>query len=446
MSDADTIVAIATAPGRGGVGVVRVSGPAVPVMAGILTGKQLPPRQATLATFFDEHGGPLDQGIALRFSAPASFTGQDVLELHGHGGHAVLGLLVKRCLMLGARLAEPGEFTRRAFLNEKLDLAQAESVADLIEAASEEGARSAARSLVGEFSSRVETLVQELIGLRTHVEACVDFPEEEIDTAELAAIKNKGESLSAALAALQQAASQGAVLREGLTVVLIGRPNVGKSSLLNRLAGEDLAIVTPIPGTTRDQVRATIHLNGVPIHLIDTAGLRETEDEVERLGIERTWQAVSKAGAALLLAEAGESLALPEAALLNRLPPSLPLAWVHNKIDLHGWQAGERQQDGQASFRISALTGEGLEPLRDWLLQTAGWKPQGESVFMARARHLAALEEAARHLTAAGSEISQFELMAEELRLAQRALGRITGEFGADDLLGEIFSRFCIGK
>jgi len=415
-------------------------------MARALTGKELTPRQATLATIVGDQGEPLDQGLALRFSAPSSFTGQDVLELHGHGGQAVLGLLVKRCLGLGARLAEPGEFTRRAFLNDKLDLAQAESVADLIEAASEEGARSAARSLVGEFSSRVEALVQGLIGLRTHVEACVDFPEEEIDTAELAAIKMKGESLQATLAALQQAASQGAVLREGLTVVLIGRPNVGKSSLLNQLAGEDLAIVTPIPGTTRDQVRATIHLNGVPIHLIDTAGLRETDDEVEKLGIERTWQAVSRAGAALLLAEAGESLAMPEAALLKQLPPSLPLAWVHNKIDLHGWQAGERQEGDQASFRISALTGEGLEPLRQWLLQTAGWQPQGEGVFMARARHLAALEEAALHLAVAGSKTSQFELMAEELRLAQRALGRITGEFGADDLLGEIFSRFCIGK
>jgi tRNA modification GTPase len=425
---------------------VRLSGPESGAIAEAMTGRHLVPRQATLCTFSAADTSPIDQGLALWFKAPASFTGQDVLELHGHGGAAVLNLLMARCLELGARLADPGEFTRRAFLNNKIDLAQAESVADLIEAASSEGALSAARSLVGEFSTRIHVIVEALVRLRMHVEACIDFPEEEIDAADRLAIEAQRSAIAVQLDRLLAAAGQGAVLRDGLTVVLIGRPNVGKSSLLNRLAGEELAIVTPIPGTTRDQVRATITLRGVPIHLIDTAGLRKTDDEVERLGIERTWRAVEQAGAALLLTEAGEGLGLSEAEILNRLPSSLPMAWVHNKIDLHGWRPEVRQEGSQASFRVSALTGEGLDALRDWLLQTAGWRPPEEGVFMARARHLTAITDAQAHVRAAAERPNQFELMAEELRLAQGALGLITGEFGADDLLGEIFSRFCIGK
>ncbi len=446
MAENDTIVAIATAPGLGGVGVVRISGAMTPELAISLLGRLPEPRSATLATFTDKAGHPIDQGLALYFEAPRSFTGEHVLELHGHGGRAVMGLLLNRCLELGARLAGPGEFTQRAFLNDKLDLAQAESVADLIGAASAEGALSAARSLVGEFSGRIHGIVEALVGVRTHVEACIDFPEEEIETSDLQAIRAQLAALGDAMVSLRAAAGQGAVLRDGLTVALIGRPNVGKSSLLNCMAKEDLAIVTPIPGTTRDLVRAMITLEGVPIHLIDTAGLRETNDEVERLGIERTWRAVEGAGAALLLTEAGEGLGIAEAEIVARLPKRLPMAWVRNKIDVLGWEAGTSEEGGQASFRVSALTGEGVAALEEWLLTVAGWRPDGEGVFMARARHLVALDEAGRALEGAKVPGKPFEIVAEDLRLAQRALGRITGEFGADDLLGEIFGSFCIGK
>jgi tRNA modification GTPase len=446
MSDADTIAAIATAPGRGGVGVIRVSGPAVPDIARGILGRLPDVRRAEVLTFRNVDGAALDKGLALFFSAPASFTGQHVLELHGHGGPVVLGLVLQRCVELGARLAQPGEFTKRAFLNGKLDLAQAESVADLIEASSNEGALSAARSLVGEFSRRIHGLVESLISLRMHVEACVDFPEEEIDPADSAAILAKLEAMRGLVSDLLATARQGAVLREGLTVVLIGRPNVGKSSLLNQLAQQELAIVTPIAGTTRDQVRATVLIQGVPIHLIDTAGLRETDDPVERIGISRTWQAVERAGAAILLTESGEMVGPPEAEILNRLPAALPVAWVYNKIDIHGQQSGARTEGQQASFRLSALTGEGVDALQRWLLLVAGWKPGGEGIFMARARHLAALRQAQEHLDRATALGRQLELFAEELRLSQNALAAITGEFSADDLLGEIFSRFCIGK
>lgn len=446
MAHADTIAAIATAPGRGGVGVVRVSGPLVPAIAEAILGVVPAPRQATLATFRAADGAPLDQGLALHFSAPHSFTGQHVLELQGHGGPAVLALLLQRCCALGARLAEPGEFTQRAFLAGKLDLAQAESVADLIEASSAEGALSAARSLVGEFSREIEALVEGLISVRMHVEACVDFPEEDIDPEDRRVVASRIADLRAALSALLDKAGQGAVLRDGLTVVLIGRPNVGKSSLLNRLAEQDVAIVTPIAGTTRDQVRASILIHGVPIHLIDTAGLRETDDPVERIGIARTWQAVAHAGAILLLTEAGEMVGAAEAAILNRLPAGLPVAWVYNKIDIHGQRAEMKVDGREARFRLSALTGEGVDDLRAWLLKVAGWRPDGEGVFMARARHLAALRDARARLEAVRDEGQALELVAEELRLAQSALSSITGGFTADDLLGEIFSRFCIGK
>ena len=442
----ETIAAIATAPGRGGIGVVRVSGNALTPLAETITGRSISPRAAILATFRDAAGLAIDEGIALYFPAPHSYTGEDVLELQGHGGLAVMQRLLQRCVELGCRLAKPGEFTERAFLNNKLDLAQAESVADLIEATSIEAARSAARSLTGEFSSKVHALTDLTIELRMHVEACIDFPEEEIDPADRAAQQTKLQHLRDLLANLALETKQGVVMRDGLTVVLIGRPNVGKSSLLNKLAGEDIAIVTPIAGTTRDHVRATISLAGVPIHLIDTAGLRETDDEVEKIGIARTWAAIEKAGAALLIAEAGEMVGQREAEILAKLSETLPVAWIYNKIDVHGQPAARFQQDLHASIKLSALTGEGVELVREWLLETAGWQPSGGGVFMARERHLVALRTVDNHLEQAAVPGLPFELFAEELRLAQQALSSITGEFTPDDLLGEIFGKFCIGK
>jgi tRNA modification GTPase len=449
----ETIAAIATAAGRGGIGVVRISGKGLARLAQEILGKTASPREATLATFRDAEGLAIDQGIALFFPQPQSYTGEDVLELQGHGGAAVLQCLLQRCIELGCRLAKPGEFTERAFLNNKMDLAQAEGVADLIEASSAEAAKSAIKSLTGEFSRRVHVLTDGLTELRMHVEACIDFPEEEIDPADRVLQQTKLQHLRGLQANLAREAKQGGVLRDGLTVALIGRPNVGKSSLLNRLAGEEVAIVTPIAGTTRDHVRATILVKGVPIHLIDTAGLRDTDDVVEKVGIERTWMAVEKAGAALLIAEAGEIVGQSEAEILAKLPASLPVAWVYNKIDVHG-QLAERINSDETTndknhhvlIKLSALTGEGVELVRDWLLETAGWQPSGEGVFMARERHLTALKLADGHLNAAAERSAQFELFAEELRLAQLALASITGEFTPDDLLGEIFGKFCIGK
>lgn len=438
------IAAVATAPGRAGIGVVRVSGRGVRDLAASLLGVLPAPRHATLAEFRDARGDLIDQGIALFFPAPHSYTGEDVLELQGHGGPVVMRLLLRRCLELGARVAQPGEFTRRAFLNDRLDLAQAESVADMIEASSEEAARAAARSLAGEFSRRVDAIAAGLLELRMHVEACIDFPEEEIDPDNRRVQAERLSRIASDLAALLANAEQGAILREGLTVALIGPPNVGKSSLLNRLAGEDLAIVTPIAGTTRDTVRATVSLEGVPIHLIDTAGLRDTHDEVERIGIERTWQAARTAGAALFITERGIE-AKEEARLLGELPSSIPVARIVNKIDLDGQDARSERGDRGPVLHLSAKTGEGLEALRRWLLEVAGWKPHGEGLFVARERHLAALRSASERLqTALGSQA--YELVAEELRLAHDALGSITGAIHADDLLGAIFSRFCIGK
>jgi tRNA modification GTPase len=441
----DTIAAIATPPGRGGIGVVRISGPGSHAIAAAIAGSVPVARHAALASFRSAAGELIDQGLLLFFEAPHSYTGEDVAELQGHGGPVVMRELLRRCVELGARLAQPGEFTRRAFLNDRLDLAQAESVADLIDASSTEAARSAARSLAGEFSRRVHALVAGLIELRAHVEACIDFPEEEIDPADRAAQAAKLAALRGSLDTLLDEARQGAVLREGLTVVLVGAPNVGKSSLLNRLAGEDVAIVTPIPGTTRDYVRATISLEGVPVHLIDTAGLREARDEVERLGIERTWRAIEAAGAALLISSPDHPSA-DEESIARRLPASMPTARVENKVDLTGGTAGLASQAEVPLIRVSAKTGAGIEALRQWLLATAGWKPHGEGLFVARERHLVALENARQRLQAATTNPQAFELMAEELRLAQRALSSITGEVTADDLLGEIFSRFCIGK
>jgi len=443
LSAGEPIAAIATPAGRGGIGVVRVSGREVRAIGAALLGALPPARVATLRDFRAARGELIDQGLAIFFPAPHSYTGEDILELQAHGGPMVMRQLLARCVEAGARLAEPGEFTRRAFLNGRMDLAQAESVADLIDAASEEAARSAARSLAGEFSRRVHAIVAAMTDLRMHVEACIDFPEEEIDPADRAALEGKRVALAAALEAILDEARQGAVLRDGLIVVLAGAPNVGKSSLLNRLAGEEVAIVTPIPGTTRDYVRATIAVEGVPIHLIDTAGLRDTDDPVERIGVERAWRAIESAGAALLVESAIDE---GEPVGTQRFPAGVPRARVVNKIDLAPGRAPARVQAGETELRVSAKTGEGIAALRAWLLDAAGWRPHGEGLFMARQRHVDALEEAQAHVGRAAQSSQAFDLMAEELRLGQRALGRITGEVSADDLLGAIFSRFCIGK
>jgi tRNA modification GTPase len=437
----DLIAAIATAPGRGGVGVVRISGADIVPLAAALLGRLPAPRHATFTRFLDHEGGVLDEGIALYFPAPHSFTGEHVLELQGHGGPVILNLLLQRCLELGARLAGPGEFSRRAFLNGKLDLAQAEAVADLIDAASSEAARSAVRSLTGAFSARITELVEALTRLRMLVEATLDFPEEEIDFLRDADAFGRLDAIDASLRAVRAQAKQGVLLREGLTVVLIGQPNVGKSSLLNQLAGFEAAIVTEIAGTTRDTVREAIQIEGVPLHIIDTAGLRDTDDPVEKLGIERTWAAVEKADVALLLVDAAHGVGPGEAAILARLPEAARLT-IHNKIDATA-EAARALGD---EVWLSARTGAGVELLRQKLLESAGWQAAGEGAFTARARHLDALDRAARRLTAARESAGQLELFAEELRLAQSALAEITGEFTADDLLGEIFSKFCIGK
>ncbi|HEX3098760.1 MAG TPA: tRNA uridine-5-carboxymethylaminomethyl(34) synthesis GTPase MnmE [Usitatibacter sp.] len=443
MSAGDSIAAIATPAGRGGIGVVRVSGRGARAIGAAMLGELPPARVATLRDFRAARGELIDRGLVLFFPAPRSYTGEDVLELQAQGGPMVMRQILARCVEAGARLAEPGEFTRRAFLNGRIDLAQAESVADLIDAASEEAARSAARSLAGEFSQRVHAIVGAMTDLRMHVEACIDFPEEEIDPADRAALETKRVALAASLEAVLDDARQGAVLRDGLTVVLAGAPNVGKSSLLNRLAGEEVAIVTAMPGTTRDYVRATIAIEGVPIHLIDTAGLRDTDDPVERIGVERAWQAIERAGAALLVESAVEEGAPIDT---HRFPHGVPRARVVNKIDLAGSARPREARGAETELRVSAKTGEGIAALRAWLLDAAGWRPHGEGLFMARQRHLEALEEAKTHVTRASEACQAFDLMAEELRLGQRALGRITGEVSADELLGAIFSRFCIGK
>lgn len=450
---AETIAAVATPPGRGGVGIVRVSGPEAPRLAVALTGRQLVPRAATFATFGEGDGTPLDQGIALMFEAPSSYTGEHVLELQGHGSPAALRRILARCVELGARLAEPGEFTKRAFLNGKLDLAQAESVADLIDAATTTAARAAARSLTGEFSREVHALVEGVTGLRMFTEATLDFPEEDLEFVQAADARGKVDALAAALARLLARAGTGERLNSGLTVVLIGRPNVGKSSLLNRLVRDEAAIVTPIPGTTRDTVERQIEIGGIPLSVIDTAGLRETMDEVERIGIARTWSAVERADLALLLVdarEAADALDAEDRALLDRLPPALPRIVVHNKADLAQASPHCESREGRTHVWLSALTGEGVELLEREVMRAAGLESGTEDAFIARARHVAALEDARAHLAAAAAQLAQpapaLELFAEELREAQQALGTITGEFTADDLLGVIFSRFCIGK
>ncbi|MGB9428452.1 MAG: tRNA uridine-5-carboxymethylaminomethyl(34) synthesis GTPase MnmE [Gammaproteobacteria bacterium] len=444
----DTIAAIATPTGHGGIGIVRVSGPGVRVIAKALLGQIPPARQATLRTFSDASGTQLDAGLALFFSAPNSFTGEDVLELHGHGGPMVLSLLLKRVCELGARLARPGEFSERAFLNDKLDLAQAEAIADLIDSGSEQAARAAVRSLRGEFSTRVRELVEALIGLRMYVEAAIDFPDEELDflsdgkvAARLDAIRARFESLSAA-------ATQGSLLREGLTMVIAGRPNAGKSSLLNRLAGHDAAIVTEIPGTTRDVLREQINLDGLPLHVIDTAGLRESGDAVEQEGVRRAWDAIRSADRVLLVVDDVQGFCTDDQRILEQFPPKLPVTIIYNKIDLTGRHAENDDRNSPTHVALSARTGEGLELLRTHLKTAAGFHAAGEDTFIARRRHLDAMDRARGHLDEAHMRLQERagELLAEELRLAQLCLNEITGELTSEDLLSRIFTSFCIGK
>ena len=446
MTSRDTIAAIATAPGRAGIGVVRVSGPRLQALAQQLTGHTLRARLATRTPFRDSGGNALDEGLALYFPAPHSYTGEDVLELQGHGGPVVLRMVLQRCMELGARLAGPGEFTHRAFLNGKLDLAQAEGVIDLIEASTTAAARCAMRSLSGEFSSRIQTLTASIIELRALVEAALDFPEEDLDFMERTDAQQRLDAVRERLEAVLDAAKLGSLLREGMHVVIAGQPNVGKSSLLNALAGEELAIVTDVPGTTRDPIRQAIDLSGVPLHVIDTAGLRESVDPIERIGIERAWSAIGQADAVITVIDACSGVSETDRSIFGRLPPAIPCLRVMNKIDLAGTQARIEQAEGETVVWLSAKTGAGLDLLRDALLQVVGWSEKTESVFLARERHLEALCSAGQHLKAATEQGGQWELLAEELRLAHAALSGITGDFTADDLLGEIFSRFCVGK
>ena len=453
------IAAIATAPGRGAVGIVRVSGAAVrDVIAGVCA-RDLKPREATYLPFLAADGSAIDQGLAIHFPGPHSFTGEDVLELQAHGGPVVLQLLLARCLEAGAaaglRVAEPGEFTERAFLNDKIDLAQAEAIADLIDASTEAAARSASRSLSGEFSREVHALRDALIHLRMLVEATLDFPEEEIDFLQKADAQGQLERLRETLARVMQRARQGALLREGIKVVIAGQPNAGKSSLLNALAGAELAIVTPIPGTTRDVVSGAIQIEGVPLHVIDTAGLRESEDHVEQIGIARAWGQIEGADAVLFLhdltraaqADYAAGDAAIAATLAQKLPKNVPVIEVWNKLDLAAPAAG---QAARRAIPLSAKTGEGLDALRRELLEAAGWQAAPEGVYIARERHVQALRRVEEHLLQAATHMAAqaqaLDLLAEELRLAQNALSEITGEFTSDDLLGVIFASFCIGK
>ncbi len=459
----DPVLAIATAPGRGAVGIVRISGANLGAWAQALCGRPLMPRVASYGPFLDSDGSSIDQGLALFFPAPHSFTGEDVLELQAHGGPVVLQLLLARCLGLaqetapdgrallpGLRLAEPGEFSERAFLNDKIDLAQAEAIADLIDASTEAAVRSASRSLAGEMSRRVEPLRAALIRLRMLVEATLDFPEEEIDFLQAADACGQIQGLQQGLADLLAQAKQGALLRDGIHVVIAGQPNAGKSSLLNALAGAELAIVTSVPGTTRDRLQQTIQIAGVPVHVIDTAGLRDSSDEVEQIGVARAWEAMDQADVVLFLHDLTRAAsadyqardAAIRAAMLARLPAQTPVLDVWNKADV---AAGAPDQ-----MLLSAKTGSGLEALRAQLLQMAGWRSLPEGVFMARERHVQTLSQLGLHLAQAAQLMQQqsasLDLVAEELRLGQNALNQITGEFGSDDLLGVIFSSFCIGK
>lgn len=451
----DPIVAIATAPGRGGIGIVRVSGPQLEPLITKLFNTALTPRHAHYLPFNDAEGQAIDEGLALYFKGPHSYTGEDVLELQGHGGPAVLKRLLNRCLELGQdmrlRLAAPGEFTQRAYLNDRLDLAQAEAVADLIDASSTAAAKSAMASLSGAFSERVNQLADDIIHLRMLVEATLDFPEEEIDFLEKYQAADTLQNIRNELATILQQARQGMVLREGLHVVLAGQPNVGKSSLLNALAGDDIAIVTDIAGTTRDRVTQLIHIDGVPIHIVDTAGLRETDDTVESIGIARSWEEIAKANVILHLHDARRPDDELDSAITARLPTDTPTLVVHNKCDLLATiPESDTSSPLQQTLYVSAKTGIGLDTLRQSLLHIAGWNSSGESPWLARERHVQALNITDEHLDLAAAHAAQsdqvLDLFAEELRLAHEALCSITGVFTSDDLLGEIFSSFCIGK
>ena len=445
MRHADTIAAIATSPGRAGIGVVRISGPAVRDIAATILGRSVQARVATLCDFLEADSMTLDRGIAIFYAAPNSYTGEDVLELQGHGGLAVLQLVLRRCLDLGARPAQPGEFTQRAFLNDKLDLAQAESVADLIDASSEAAARGAMRSLAGEFSGRVGQLNDALIELRSLIEATLDFPEEEIDFLERSDAMKKLTRLRTGVTTLLAVAEQGRILRDGAKVALIGQPNVGKSSLLNRLAEEEVAIVTEIPGTTRDPLRHELAIEGVPVHVVDTAGLRHATDAVEKIGIERAWREINQADLALLVVDASQGFTEADFGILAKLPQNLKTIRVFNKIDILGKPPKEIQAVSGTEIWLSAKTGQGIDLLRAVLLRSIGWQSTQEGIFIARERHLQALREADASLAQANQSAS-LELIAEELRVAQQAFANITGKFSSDELLGEIFSRFCIGK
>ena len=450
----DTIVAQATPPGRGGVGILRVSVPKAQDVAKAVLGIIPKTRYAHYLPFLASDGTTLDEGIALFFPNPHSFTGEDVLELQGHGGPVILDLLLKRILDIpSVRIARPGEFSERAFLNDKLDLAQAEAIADLIDASSEQAAKSALSSLQGVFSKKINTLVEALIHLRIFTEAAIDFPEEEIDFLSDGKIAAELEQVIQRLNEVRQEAKQGSLLREGMKVVIAGRPNAGKSSLLNALAGRDAAIVTDIAGTTRDVLREHIHIDGMPLHIIDTAGLREASDEVERIGIERAWQEIDQADRVLFMVdstttnETNPEKLWPE--FIERLPKNMPVTVIRNKADLTGEPLGYSEQNGYCLIQLSARTGEGITLLRDHLKQVMGFTSSTEGGFLARRRHLQALEKAAEHLNNGQYQLTTFhagELLAEELRLAQEALSEITGEFTSDDLLGRIFSSFCIGK
>lgn len=450
----DTIVAQATPIGRGGVGILRVSGPLASKVAEAVLGKTLTPRMANYLPFKDSNGETLDQGIALFFKAPNSFTGEDVLELQGHGGQVILDILLKRILEVeGVRIARAGEFSEQAFLNDKLDLAQAEAIADLIDATSEQAARSALKSLQGEFSNKINQLVDSVIYLRTYVEAAIDFPDEEIDFLADGKIEGHLNDIIQQLNGVRQEAKQGAILREGMKVVIAGRPNAGKSSLLNALAGREAAIVTDIAGTTRDVLREHIHIDGMPLHIIDTAGLREASDEVERIGIARAWEEIAQADQVLLMIDSTEQkvddFKAEWAEFLAKLPPNMPVTVIRNKVDLSGEAEGLEQLENFTLIRLSAQTKVGVDLLREHLKKSMGYQSSTEGGFLARRRHLQALEEAAEHLARGHVQLTQFfagELLAEELRMVQNALSEITGQFTSDDLLGNIFSSFCIGK
>lgn len=450
----DTIVAQATPPGRGGVGIIRISGNQVKEVAQAVLGKLPKPRYAEYLPFLDENGQVIDQGIALFFPNPHSFTGEDVLELQGHGGPIILDLLIKRILSIPAtRIARPGEFSERAFLNDKVDLAQAEAIADLIDASSEQAAKSAMSSLQGVFSNKINELVNLLINLRIFVEAAIDFPEEEIDFLSDGKIETQLKDVIKQLNDVRSEAKQGSLLREGMKVVIAGRPNAGKSSLLNALSGRDSAIVTDIAGTTRDVLREHIHIDGMPLHIIDTAGLRDAYDEVERIGIERAWLEIEQADRVLLMVDGTTTTEINPEKLwpefMQRLPSHIPVTVIRNKADLTGETLGYSDVSQYSLIRLSARTGNGVDLLRDHLKQTMGFSATAEGGFLARRRHLQALEQAAKHLDNGLEQLITYhagELLAEELRLAQESLSEITGSFTSDDLLGKIFGSFCIGK